>query len=314
MHTHVSENVSEIQWVQSLFPDRAGYLDVYDHYGLLGRRSVLAHGVHLTARERRGCQETGSAIAHCPTSNLFLGSAGCSTSMTRRTPSTRCTSGSAPMSGAGTSFSLLATMNEAYKVAELNTYPMNSIKSFYLATLGGANALDLGDKIGSLAVGKEADFVVLDPKATPLLELPGGPRGVDRGADVRAVDHGRRPIGRGHLHRRAMPRTTRRRLMSSGHEGYAHATTSMFGQPSKEPAHSKVGGSEAWTDLDPRDRLRGLAVRHPDRLRDRVSGHPEGCQPHDRAGVSSLPRSTRGRSRSASSSPDHCSTATAPGR
>ena len=61
-------------------------------------------------------------------------------------------------------------MNEAYKVAELNNYPMNSIKSFYLATLGGAEALDLADKIGSLEVGKEADFVVLDPKATPLLD------------------------------------------------------------------------------------------------------------------------------------------------
>jgi len=71
--------------------------------------------------------------------------------------------------GAGTSFSLLATMNEAYKVAELNHYPLNAIKSFYLATLGGAKALGLGSEIGSRAVGKEADFVVLDPAATPLL-------------------------------------------------------------------------------------------------------------------------------------------------
>jgi guanine deaminase len=72
--------------------------------------------------------------------------------------------------GAGTSFSLLQTMNEAYKVAELNSYPMAAAKSFYLATLGGAEALDLADKIGSLEVGKEADFIVLDPRSTPLLE------------------------------------------------------------------------------------------------------------------------------------------------
>jgi guanine deaminase len=74
LHTHVSESRSEVAWVRSLFPERAGYLDVYDHYGLLRPRSVLAHGVHLTARERRRVQEAGAAITHCPTSNLFLGS------------------------------------------------------------------------------------------------------------------------------------------------------------------------------------------------------------------------------------------------
>jgi guanine deaminase len=169
MHTHVSENLGEIDWVKSLFPDRAGYLDVYDHYGLLGRRSVLAHGVHFTPEERRRVSETGSAVAHCPTSNLFLGS-GLFRMQDAKDPNVPMHVGLGTDIGAGTSFSLLSTMNEAYKVAELNVYPMNSIKTFFLATLGGARALDLDDRIGSLDVGKEADFVVLDPAATPLLK------------------------------------------------------------------------------------------------------------------------------------------------
>jgi guanine deaminase len=169
MHTHVSENRAEIAWVESLFPERAGYLDVYDHYGLLRRRSVLAHGVHLTARERARVHETGAAVSHCPTSNLFLGSGlfHVHDAKDRKRP---IHVGLGTDIGAGTSFSLLATMNEAYKVAELTNYPMNAVKSFYLATLGGAEALQLADRIGSLEVGKEADFVVLDPMATPLLE------------------------------------------------------------------------------------------------------------------------------------------------
>lgn len=169
VHTHVSENVSEIAWVKSLFPDRAGYLDVYDHYGLLGRRSVLAHGVHLTSSERQRVHDTGSALAHCPTSNLFLGS-GLFHVQQAKDPAAPMYVGLGTDIGAGTSFSMLETMNEAYKVAELNSYPLTATKSFYLATLGGAQALDLDDRIGSLAVGKEADFVVLDTKATPLLE------------------------------------------------------------------------------------------------------------------------------------------------
>src|ERR1700744_80966 len=168
-HTHVSENLNEIKWVRELFPDRAGYLDVYEHYGLLGRRSVLAHGVHLTADERHRVHETESAVAPCPTSNLFLGS-GLFHVHQAKSPRFPMHVGLGTDIGAGTSFSLLQTMNEAYKVAELNAYPLDAQKSFYLATRGGAEARVLGDKIGSIEVGMEADFVVLDPKATPLLE------------------------------------------------------------------------------------------------------------------------------------------------
>ncbi|MFK0224007.1 guanine deaminase [Streptomyces vinaceus] len=168
VHTHVSENTGEISWVRSLFPDRDGYLDVYDHYGLLGRRSVLAHGVHLTRRERDRCAETGAAVSHCPTSNLFLGS-GLFHVHDAKDGRHPIQVGLGTDIGAGTSFSLLATMNEAYKVAELSNYPLDSVKAFFLATLGGARAMGIDHLVGSLEAGHEADFVVLDPRATPLL-------------------------------------------------------------------------------------------------------------------------------------------------
>lgn len=168
MHTHVSENTGEISWVRSLFPDRRGYLDVYDHYGLLGPGAVLAHGVHLTGNERGRCSETGTAVSHCPTSNLFLGS-GLFHVHDAKDPRRPIHVGLGTDIGAGTSFSLLSTMNEAYKVAELSNYPLDSVKAFYLATLGGAQAMGIADKVGSLEPGSEADFVVLDPRATPVL-------------------------------------------------------------------------------------------------------------------------------------------------
>ena len=168
LHTHISENAREVEWVRSLFPERVDYLDVYDHYGLVGPRSVLAHGVHLTERERARVHEAGAGLVHCPTSNLFLGS-GLFHVHAAKDPARPLLVGLGTDIGAGTTFSLLATMNEAYKVGELASYPMDAVKSFYLATLGGADALGLADRIGSLEVGKEADFIVLDPSATPLM-------------------------------------------------------------------------------------------------------------------------------------------------
>lgn len=170
MHTHVSENVGEIAWVRSLFPDADGYLDVYDRAGLLQPGAVLAHGVHLTAHERLRVHETGAAISHCPTSNLFLGS-GLFHVHQAKNHTHPMKVGLGTDIGAGTSFSLLSTMNEAYKVAQLTQYPLDAVKMLYLATLGSAEAMGLEDRIGSIEVGKEADLVVLDTKATPLLEF-----------------------------------------------------------------------------------------------------------------------------------------------
>ena len=168
MQTHIAETRDEIAWVKQLYPQRRDYLDVYAHYGLVGRRAVLAHGVHLDESELERCHATGTAIAHCPTSNLFLGS-GLFPLREARDPRRPVHVGLGTDIGAGTSFSLLATMGEAYKVAQLQSRPINAVEAFFLATLGGARALALDDRIGTLAVGHEADLVVLDPNATPLL-------------------------------------------------------------------------------------------------------------------------------------------------
>ena len=168
LHTHLSENLREIDWVQELFPERAGYLDVYDHYGLLHKRSVFAHGVHLSDHECQRLADTHSSVAFCPTSNLFLGSG---LFKLAKLENYQVRIGMGTDVGAGTSFSLLHTMNEAYKVMQLQQKKLHPLKSLYLATLGGARALHLENKIGNLEVGKEADFVVLDLNATPLLSL-----------------------------------------------------------------------------------------------------------------------------------------------
>jgi guanine deaminase len=169
VQSHVSENRAEIEWVRKLFPDRKGYLDVYDHHGLLGPRAIYGHGIWLTESELRLCHETGTAIAHCPTSNFFLGS-GCLdvANAVRRERPVRV--GLATDLGAGTSFSMLQTMNEAYKAAQSTGHALRAGHAFYLATRGAAHALYLEDAIGSIAPGMEADLVVLDLKSTPLIE------------------------------------------------------------------------------------------------------------------------------------------------
>lgn len=170
MQSHVSENLGEIAWVKDLFPKQKDYLDVYDHYGLLGNRAVYGHGVHLSEREWQRMFETGSSIAHCPTSNEFLGS-GLFNFEAAKKSGRPVKVGLATDVGAGTSFSQLQTMNEAYKVAQLGGFSLSSIHAFYLATKGAAESLDLDDKIGSIKPGMEADLLVLDLKSTPLIDF-----------------------------------------------------------------------------------------------------------------------------------------------
>jgi guanine deaminase len=166
IQTHVAENVDEVKWVAELFPGYRSYLDVYDRYGLLRRRAVYGHCIHLDAGDRLLMAQAGAIASHCPTSNLFLGS-GLFDMHEARANGMAVALGTDV--GGGTSFSMLQTMNEAYKVASMTGHHLSATRMFWLATAGAAQALDLDEKIGTLAPGTEADFIVLDPTATPLL-------------------------------------------------------------------------------------------------------------------------------------------------
>ena len=166
MQTHLAENTTEVRETAALFPRARDYLDVYDGFGLVGPRSVFAHCIHMAEGAVARMAAAGAAIAFCPSSNLFLGSglfdlAGAFEQGVKLGVGTDV--------GAGTSFSVLHTLGEAYKVGQLRGLSLDPFKAFYLATLGGARALGLGDRIGNLTPGKEADFLVLDPAATPML-------------------------------------------------------------------------------------------------------------------------------------------------
>jgi guanine deaminase len=167
IHSHLAENDEEIAWVRKLFPGNESYTEVYDRFGLLRERATYAHCLHLDAQDRRRLGSSGAAAAFCPTSNLYLGSglfdieaadaAGLAFSL-------------ATDVGGGTSFSMLRTMGEAYKVAQMQGQRLTPLRAFYLSTLAGARALGLDDRIGSFRAGTEADFVVLDTNSTPLMK------------------------------------------------------------------------------------------------------------------------------------------------
>jgi len=166
MQSHVAENLDEVRWVAELFPWSRSYLDVYDRFGLLRRGAVYAHCIHLDERDRQRMAETGAAMAFCATSNLFLGS-GLFDLDAALAHGVNVSIGTDV--GGGTSFSMLRTLAESYKVAQLARQRLSPLRAFYLATLGGARALGLEDRLGNFAVGKAADFVVLDASATPLM-------------------------------------------------------------------------------------------------------------------------------------------------
>jgi guanine deaminase len=166
LQTHAAESVDEVAWVRSLFPNARSYMDVYDHFGMLRPRSMFAHCIWLDDADRARMAQAGAAIAVCPTSNLFLGSGLFSF---EKADALRVPLSLATDVGAGTSFSMLQTMNEAYKVARMAGTYLQALRMFYLATLGAARSMHLEGTIGNFAGGAEADFIVLDPKATPLL-------------------------------------------------------------------------------------------------------------------------------------------------
>lgn len=166
MHTHLAENHGEIAAVAGRFSDAADYLDVYDRFGLVGPRSVFAHCVHMSDRSMARMAAAGAGIAHCPTSNLFLGSGLFDLA---QADAHGVGVGIGTDVGAGTSFSMLSTMGEAYKIGQMRGRSLDPFRALHLATAGGARVLGLADRIGGLQPGQEADFIVLDSRATPLL-------------------------------------------------------------------------------------------------------------------------------------------------
>ena len=170
VQSHVAENVDEIAWVRTLYPNARSYLSVYEQFGLLRPRAVYAHCIHMDANDRALLRDTGTAAAVCPTSNLFLGSGFFDYVNADRAGFLY---GLASDVGGGTSFSPFHTMLAAYTVGrEGQTKPGVSLgpqQLWWQHTAGAARALGLGGVVGNLLPGCEADFVVLNPRATPLL-------------------------------------------------------------------------------------------------------------------------------------------------
>ncbi len=163
MQTHLSEQLDEIEWVRSLYPDARDYLDTYETHGLLGARGLYGHAVHLTAREVDRLSEVQGRVIHCPTSNAFIGS-GMLDLMAlaqRGVPL-----GLATDTGGGSSFSMLRTMAAAYEAAQHHGNALHAAQLMWLATQGSARALHLDAEIGSLAAGNYADIAVLDLRST----------------------------------------------------------------------------------------------------------------------------------------------------
>ncbi len=168
MQTHISESAGEIARVKALFPNERDYTAVYERFGLVNDRGIFAHGIHLSESECQRLHAAGATIAHCPTSNNFLGSGLMSMAHLAR-QERPVKYAVATDVGGGTSYSMLATLGEAYKVQMLTGYKASALEFFRLATLGNAERLRIDHETGSLDVGKYADIVVLDPKATPVL-------------------------------------------------------------------------------------------------------------------------------------------------
>jgi guanine deaminase len=170
IQTHLSENHDEIRFTEELYPAAQDYTDVYAHYGLLGPKSLFGHCIHLSDREADAMSETGSVAVFCPTSNLFLGSGLFGLKrLTKREKPVRVAV--ATDIGGGTSYSMLRTLDEGYKVLQLQGERMTPFESFYRMTRGNAEALGLGHRIGALDVGHDADFVLLNASATPAMAL-----------------------------------------------------------------------------------------------------------------------------------------------
>ncbi|EHS51758.1 guanine deaminase [Rhizobium sp. PDO1-076] len=170
IQTHLSENHDEIRYTCELFPDAIDYTDIYARYGLLRKKALFGHAIHLSEREADAMADSGAVAVHCPTSNLFLGSGLFSLKAIQRREKP-VTVAVATDIGGGSSYSMLKTMDEAYKIQQLLGERLNPLESFYHMTLGNAVALDLAGRIGTLDPGTDADLVILNAAATPAMRL-----------------------------------------------------------------------------------------------------------------------------------------------
>jgi guanine deaminase len=168
VQTHLSENAAEITYAMELYPGSPDYTGIYEDFGLLGPRTLLGHCIHLNHRETQVLAETGAVAVFCPTSNLFLGSG---LFDHERLSKAGVRIGVATDIGGGTSFSMLRTLDEGYKVLQLRGQRLTPLNSFYMMTLGNARSLSLEGTIGAIAPGNAADLVVLDAGATPAMAL-----------------------------------------------------------------------------------------------------------------------------------------------
>lgn len=166
IQSHVAESLDEVRWIAELFPDARSYLDVYDRVGLLRERAVYAHCIHLDRDDRHRMAASGALAAVCPTSNLFLGSGLFDFTLSLAAGMRLAL---ATDVGGGQSFSMLATMRSAHEVARLKGVSLGALQLWYWATRGAAESLGWGGRVGTLEPGAEADVIVLDPRATPLL-------------------------------------------------------------------------------------------------------------------------------------------------
>ena len=163
VQTHLSEQTEEVAWVAELYPEARDYLDVYERYGLAGEGAVFGHAIHLVARERAALAASGAGVAHCPTSNGFIGS-GLFDLVGLKAAGVRV--GLATDTGGGSSFSMLRTMAAAYEVAQLRGHAVHPAALWWLATVGSAQVLGLEGMVGNLVAGAEADLVVVDLAST----------------------------------------------------------------------------------------------------------------------------------------------------
>jgi len=168
LQTHINENHNEIALTKELYPDAADYLGVYEDFGLLGPRTLLGHCIHMNDRELGVMKETGAIAVFCPTSNLFLGSG---LFDKKRLETAGIRTAIATDVGGGTNYSMLRTLDEGYKVLQLQRQRLHPLQTFYWATKGNAEALSLADRIGTLEAGTDADVVVLDARATQPMAL-----------------------------------------------------------------------------------------------------------------------------------------------